>query len=307
MLSRRIRADLALVLCTLIWGATFVIVKDALADISALAFLAVRFGMAALLMAVMFRKSLARLDRRGAWAGTQIGLFMFGGFLFQTLGLRWTTPSKAAFITGSCVVLVPFLLAASGQRRITAWTWSAAAITFGGPYFLTVPRQGLSGLNRGDPLVFVCAILFALQIIFISRYVEHHSVGGLSFLQVAITAALSIVLLPIAMGTGWEPLRMVWNGNVIFAVLVTAIGATAIATPLQTWAQKHTSASHAAILISLEPVFAALTALILGRERLGARGFSGAALVFAGILLAELTAPVPVSAEAPGPVGKFAP
>ena len=295
MLSRRARADIALVLCTFIWGATFVIVKDALADISVLVFLAVRFALAAILMAVMFRSSITRLDKRGVWAGAQIGLFMFGGFLFQTAGLRWTTPSKAAFITGSSVVLVPLLLAALGWRRITPWTWAAVAIAFGGLYFLTVPREGFTGINRGDPIVFVCAILFAMQIILISRYVEHHSVGGLSFLQVAATAALSIVALPIAAGMGWEPVRIVWNGNVIFAIAATAIAATAIATPLQNWGQKHTSASHAAILFTLEPVFAALTSLLLRRERLDARTLAGAALVLVGILLAELKGPAPVA------------
>jgi drug/metabolite transporter (DMT)-like permease len=295
MLSRRARADLALVLCTFIWGATFVIVKDALADISVLAFLAVRFALAAILMAVMFRGSIARLDKRAVWAGAQIGLFMFGGFLFQTAGLRWTTPSKAAFITGSSVVLVPLLLAAFGWRRITPWTWAAVAVAFGGLYFLTVPREGFLGINRGDPIVFVCAILFAMQIILISRHVERFSVGGLSFLQVAATAALSIVALPIAAGMGWEPVRIVWNGNVIFAIAATAIAATAIATPLQTWGQKHTSASHAAILFTLEPVFAALTSLLLRRERLDARTLAGAALVLVGILLAELKSPAPVA------------
>ena len=189
---------------------------------------------------------------------------MFGGFLFfQTAGLRWTAPSKAAFITGSSVVLVPLLLAALGWRRITPWTWAAVAIAFGGLYFLTVPREGYTQINRGDPMVFVCAILFAMQIVLISRYVEHHSVGGLSSLQVSATAALSIVALPIAAGMGWEPVRIVWSGNVIFAIAATAIAATAIATPLQNWGQKHTSASHAAILFTLEPVFAALTSLLL--------------------------------------------
>jgi drug/metabolite transporter (DMT)-like permease len=295
MLNRRIRADLALVLCTFIWGATFVVVKDALADVSVLVFLSVRFGLGAVIMALMFRRSIAQLDRRALWAGIQIGLFVFGGFIFQTIGLRFTTPSKAAFITGSCVVLVPLLLAAFGLRRITAWIWIAAATTLAGLYFLSVPREGFSGLNRGDPIVFVCAIMFALQIIFISRHTEHFSVGGLSFLQVATTAALSILIVPIAAGTGWEPPRIVWNANVVFAVVATSIGATVIAFSLQTWAQKHTSASHAAILISLEPVFAVLTSLLLGRERLGARAFAGGALIFAGILLAELKTPAPIA------------
>jgi drug/metabolite transporter (DMT)-like permease len=302
MMNQRIRADLALVVCTFIWGATFVVVKDALADISILAFLAVRFALASALMAAMFWRNIARLDKRAAWAGAQIGLFMFGGFVFQTAGLQWTTPSKAAFITGSSVVLVPLLLAAFGWRRITGWTWAAVAIAFGGLYFLTVPREGFSGINRGDPIVFVCAVLFAFQIILISRYVEHHSVGGLSFLQVATTAVVSILALPIAAQAGWEPVRIVWNGNVVFAVGATAIAATAIATPLQNWGQKHTSASHAAILFTLEPVFAVIASLALGRERLGGRSVAGAALILAGILLAELKGPAPVAPDSIEPV-----
>jgi len=283
--------------CTLIWGATFVLIKDALADISVFTYIAVRFGLAAVLMGLIFWGSLRRLNRRTAWAGVQIGICMFGGYAFQTAGLRFTTPAKAAFITGMCVVLVPLMLAVFGRRRITGWIWAGAAAALAGLYFLTVPPEGLGALNRGDPIVFGCAVMFALHIIFIGRYVEQHSVGSLAFLQVATTAVLATVLVPLLAAAGWEHPRLMMSKLAIFAVLVTSIGSTVIGFSFQTWAQKHTSPSHIAILISLEPVFAALTSWLLARERFGPRTLAGAALIFAGILFAELKGAAPAAAE----------
>ena len=150
MASRHIRADFALGFGALIWGVSFVIVKGALAEASVFAFIAVRFTLAAILMAVVFRRSLAGLTLRSAWAGIQIGFFLFGGFAFQTAGLKYTTPSKAAFITGSGVVLVPILLGVFGRRRITSWICAGALAAFAGLYLLTVPPEGLGVLNRGD-------------------------------------------------------------------------------------------------------------------------------------------------------------
>jgi drug/metabolite transporter (DMT)-like permease len=305
-LSKRLLADLALAFCALIWGTTFVVIKDALADISVIAYLAVRFGLAAVLMAAIYWRSLRGLTPRCIWAGAQIGLFMFGGYVFQIAGLKYTTPSKAAFITGTFVVFVPILLAVFGRRRIAGWIWVGAVAVLAGLYFLTVPPEGFGGLNRGDPIVFVCAIMFALHMIFIGRHVGRHSVAALSFLQVATTAVLSAVLLPISAATGWEQPHLAWTGYLVFAILLTAIGATVLGFSLQTWAQQYASPSHAAILVSLEPVFAAITSLALGREHLGARVLAGAALIFAGILLAEWKAPPAAMPAAPEPLSPTA-
>ncbi len=287
MLSKRLRADFALAFCALIWGATFVVIKDALADVSVVVYLAMRFGLAAAIMAVLYWQSLRKLTLATVWAGVQIGVFMFCGYAFQIFGLKLTTPSKAAFITGSSVVLVPLLLAIFASRRITGWTWAGSVAALGGLYFLSVPREGISGLNRGDLIVFGCAVMFALHFIFIGRHVKHHSVAALSFLQVATTAVLSTLLLPVVSAAGWEQPRLHWTNYLVFATLLTAIGATVIGFSLQTWAQQYASPSHAAILVSLEPVFAALTSLVFAREHLGGRVLLGAALIFAGILLAE--------------------
>lgn len=290
-MSKRLRADFALVICALIWGATFVVIKDALADMSVIAYIAVRFGIAAVLMAIIYWRAVRALTLREVWAGAQIGIFMFAGYMFQITGLRWTTPSKAAFVTGMYVVFVPIVLAIFGRQRISVWIWAGALAALAGLYFLSVPPEGLGRLNRGDPIVFGCAVMFAFHMIFISRNVVKYSVASLSFLQVATTAVLATVLVPIAAAAGWEQPKLVWTPYVIFAVLATAIGATVVCFSLQTWAQKHTSASRAAILLTLEPVFAAVTSVTLGGERIGARMLLGALLIFGGILLAEWKGP----------------
>jgi drug/metabolite transporter (DMT)-like permease len=302
MTNKRLWADIALGTATLIWGATFVVVKDALRDVSVFVYVAVRFGLSAVIMAAIFWRELRCVTRRAAWAGAQIGFFLFGGYVFQTAGLKLTTPSKAAFITGSSVVLVPVILAACGLRKVTAWIWAGAISALAGLYLLTVPPEGLGGLNRGDPIVFLGAVSFALHIIFVARYVEGHSVGALTFTQIATTALLATVFVPVLGQLNWERPHWAWTGNLIFAVLVTSIGSTVIGFSFQVWAQQYASAAHTAILISLEPVFAALTSWLLGGERLGARVLLGAVLIFAGILLAELKSASPAAPESPEPL-----
>src|SRR5208282_3854235 len=131
----------------------------------------------------------------------------------------------------------------------------------------------------------------------ISRHVEQHSVGALSFLQIATTAVAAMLAVPLLASTGLEHPRWVWTNTLISAVLVTAIGSTVIGFSLQTWAQRYTSPSHTAIFISLEPVFAVLTSWLFAREHLGGRVLLGGALVLAGILVAELKGPSPTVPE----------
>ena len=301
MNSKRLRADFALGFISLIWGMTFVIVKGALADASIFVFIAVRFTLAAILMGILFRRSLRGLDGRSLRAGIRIGFFLFGGFAFQTAGLKYTTASKSAFITGSCVILVPIILGIFGRRRITTGIWAGAFAAFAGLYLLTVPTGGLSGFNRGDLLTLVCAFMFALHFIFLGENAARFSVGALSFLQVATTAFLAIVFVPVAAALGWETPRLNFTGNLAFAILATAIGATVICFWLQTWAQQYASPSHTAILVSFEPIFAALTSWIIMHEHFGPRMLAGAALIFTGILVAELKGPAPASPESPEP------
>lgn len=292
-MSLRLKAHAALLLCSFLWGVTFVVVKDALADISVFGYLSARFVLGALPMIWIYRDDLRKLTRAEAWAGIQVGVFMAGGYAFQTAGIARTTPSKAAFITGVSVVLVPVFLAAFWRRRIGAWAWGGAAASFAGLYFLTVPKEGIADLNRGDLLVMVCAVLYALQIIFIARFTGKYSLGALSCLQVILAGVLSTIAVPIFHVTGWEPFFVRFTFQMEFGVIVTAIFTTAIAYPLLVWAQRHTTATNTALILTAEPVFAAITSFLVVHERLGARSLAGAALILAGICIAEYKGTIP--------------
>jgi drug/metabolite transporter (DMT)-like permease len=291
--SLRLKAHAALLLCSFLWGVTFVVVKDALADISVFAYLSARFVLGALPMIWIYRDDLRKLTRAEAWAGIHVGVFMAGGYAFQTAGIARTTPSKAAFITGVSVVLVPLFLAAFWRKRIGAWAWGGAAASFAGLYFLTVPREGIADLNRGDLLVMVCAVLYALQIIFIARYTGKYSLGALSCLQVILAGALSTIAVPIFNVAGWEPFFVRFTFQMESGVIVTAIFTTAIAYPLLVWGQRHTTATNTALILTAEPVFAAMTSYVVLHERLGGRPLAGAALILAGICVAEWKGTIP--------------
>jgi len=295
-MSRKLKADLLLAACALIWGATFVVVKDALAQASVFVFLSLRFVLASALLALLYRRELRNLDGGKLRAGGLIGCLMFGAFAFQTVGLTMTTPSKSAFITGFFVVLVPVFLAGFGRRHISHWIWAGVFTAVAGLYFLTVPASGFAELNMGDVLTLICAVLCALHIITVGHYVQRYSAGVLVFLQVAATAVLSVAAVPVFALTGWEAPRVTWAPELIWAVLGTGILATVFTFSAQVWAQRFTAPSHVALLLTLEPVFAGLTSFAFIGERLGWRGLAGAALILAGILVAELKGPAAAAA-----------
>lgn len=297
-MSKRLQADLGLLLCSLIWGATFVLVKDALFDSSVFVFLLLRFVLAAAALALLYRSAVRQLDRHAFKAGALIGWFMFSGYALQTIGLRFTTPSKAAFITGSSVVLVPVLHALIGRHRAGLWVWAGAFAALFGLYFLTVPAAGFGSLNQGDLWVLASSVLWAFHILIVGHYSPRYSVGALTFTQVAVSAAFTALFLPLLALSGWEHPRLEMTNGLVAAVLVTAFGATAIAFSLQVWAQKFATPTHVAIFFSLEPVFAALTSYIFYGERLTSRTLAGAGLILAGIILAELKGPAPAAPEA---------
>lgn len=296
-MSRHLKADVLLIICTLIWGASFVVVKAALADASVFAFLAIRFAVAALSLAALCFRELRTLNAAGWRAGAVMGCCMFGGYAFQTAGIHLTTPSKAAFVTGFSVVLVPVVLGLFARQRIGAAIWAGALVALAGLYYLTVPSSGFGDLNRGDLLVLCGSVAFALHIIAIGRYARRHSPGVLNLLQVIVTLAMICLTGSLLTAAGRESFQVAWTARLIAAVLVTGVLATAVAFSVQVWAQQHTSASHAAIVFTLEPVFAALTSFAFFQERLGLRGLAGAALILAGYLFAEFKGPTPVAAE----------
>lgn len=300
-MNRRLQADLSLTLCSLIWGVTFVVVKNALEQSSVFVFLAVRFTIAAAIMALLQSRIIARIEPQEIFAGMRLAFFMFAGYGFQTAGLRYTTASNSGFVTGSSVALVPLLLAVFWGRRLTRWIYWGAFAALVGLYCLTVPAEGLRYLNRGDVLTFVAAGFYAVHIILVSEYTQEHSVRALSFIQVAGCALMAWPLTGAAAAIHWQAVRFSGSGQLWLGIVICAVFATAVAFTVQLWAQQYTSPGHAAILFALEPVFAVITSYVVLRERLSARAMKGAGLVVAGIVLAELLG-APTAPEAPEPV-----
>ena len=302
-MSKRLRAELALAFCTFLWGSTFVVVKNALDQSSVFMFLAVRFSLAGLCMAFFGWRVLRDLRRDEIFAGVRLGFFMFGGYAFQTAGLRYTTASNSGFITGSSVVLVPLILALFWGKRLTLWVYFGTIAATTGLYFLTVPASGIAHLNRGDVLTFFAAASYAVHIILVSEYTREHSAAALSILQVLACAGMAWLTALGAHAIRWQALRFEASCSLWLGVAICSIFATAVAFSLQLWAQQYTTPSHAAILFTLEPVFAVATSYAVLDERLGARSLIGAALVLAGILAAELLGP-PAAPESPEPTGE---
>src|ERR1700730_15177887 len=178
-MSKRYQADLALVLCSLLWGATFVVVKNALDHASVFIFLAVRFTLATVLMLAFSYRLLRRFEREDLFAGLRLGCFMFLGYAFQTAGLQYTTPSKSGFVTGSSVVLVPLLLAIFWGKRLARGAYAGAVVAVFGLYFLAVPAERIPFLNRGDLVPFVAGGLDSVPIILGGEYTKQRSATAL--------------------------------------------------------------------------------------------------------------------------------
>ncbi|MBI2677223.1 MAG: DMT family transporter [Candidatus Koribacter versatilis] len=286
-MSRALKAHVLLVLNTLVWGVTFVVIKDALADISPLYFNAVRMTLAAACLAAVYRRCLLRVDRATWLSGALLGLFLWGGYEFQTTGLVLTTPSKSAFLTGLSVILVPVFLSLIWRRKVNHWTITGVLAAFAGLYLLTVPAGDtmfdISSVNRGDLLTIGCAIAFAFHIIFLGRATKKHAFEQMAVLQTAFAALLMWFTVPVL-----EHAHALWSPRVVWAILVTGVLCTAVAFSIQAWAQQFTPPTHTALIFALEPVFAWLTSYVVLHERLGARAALGAGLILGGILLSEL-------------------
>jgi drug/metabolite transporter (DMT)-like permease len=277
-------ADLALLLLTIAWGSTFLLVKNVLAGTSAGVFLLLRFAVAT---AALLPIALGRRDRPGAalWRhGGLLGLAMYGGFALQTLGLRGTTPSRSAFLTGLSVLIVPFLARFLLRRRVRIWSWLGVALAVLGLLLLTRPFG--SDLSRevreGDLLTVGCAIAYAFQIVYTSEWSPRHPLPLLTLVQVGTTLVLSVTLLPL------EPVRVAGGGELWGTVLFTGLAMTAGAFFVMNWAQRHTTAVRTALIFSLEPVAAALFSNLVGGEPLVALDWAGGALIVLGVVAGEV-------------------
>jgi len=275
---------------TAVWGWTFVLVKDAVTQYPTLAFLQIRFIVAALLMVALVHRL---PTRRELWTGAVAGTILAGGYLFQTVGLTTTSPGNAGLITGLFVVFTPLIdrvFGAAFHRR----TVLAVLVALAGTVMLT---GGPGAMGLGDVLVLVCSVLYALHIVVLSRWSPGLRAAPLAMVQMATCAVIFTIGGTPSLVTSAAPSPSVW-----FAIVITGVFASAVAFYLQTWAQAHLSASRTALVLTTEPAWALVAAVVLAGQRLDALQAAGAALVLAAIVGHEL-APLLGREQQPNKIG----
>lgn len=280
--SRRHWADLSLLLVTLVWGTTFIVVKRAIEDIPPFPFLTLRFGLAFLTLLPFVWHQRGAITRDTILKGLGLGVILFSGYAWQTLGLQYTSASNAAFLTGLAVVLVPVIVAFT-TRSLPKPTLILGVISATIGLALLTLGNTLQ-LNLGDLMMLLCAFSFALQIYLTGRYAPTSNAIGLAagqILAVTLLSGLFSITLP-------QP-EVNFSLNSWVAILLTAIPATSLAFYLQSKMQQFTTPTHTALIFASEPVFAAIFAYLIADETLSTKGLIGAALVLAGMLLAEFT------------------
>jgi drug/metabolite transporter (DMT)-like permease len=301
-LKANLAADAALVVTTLIWGSTFIMAKDILVRWPPIAYLAVRFGLAALVLVALFGREVWRTHGDVWRAGFVLGLLVGGGFALQAAGQVYTSASKSAFVTGLTTPLVPFVAYALLRVRPSRENLLGVVLASVGGMLILLP-QGAGTVNEGDLLTLAATGLFAAHITLMSRYARRYELRQLTVLQLTTAAIVFLLIwagahasaayaptaaLPQFIAREAGPL--VWSGALVWQLVYLALVGTLSAFFLWTWGQARMSATHAAIIFSLEPVFATAFAVAVGGtgEWLGGRGYVGALLVFVGIVVSEL-------------------
>ena len=280
MVSKESLADITLLGVSVIWGGTFPLIKVALQDSSPYAFLSLRFFIATLILAIVFRKEVTSISRDALKAGFLIGAFIVIGYLTQTVGLKYTTASKSGFITGLYVVFTPILAYPILKATLSRKLILAVLMASMGLFLLSgIDPRDLS-MNYGDFLTLMCAIAYAFSVVLISKYVKEHSSSVLATIQVFTTCVLCTLSWAVI-----EPFQLPTSAIAWGAVFFTAVFATSLAFLGQNYAQKYTTASKAAIIFTAEPVFALVFSSVTLGETLSREGIFGAALIVVGMFL----------------------
>ncbi|NMH70446.1 DMT family transporter [Bacillus sp. RO3] len=280
-------ADLSLIGVAFIWGATFVVVQSAIEFLPPFMFNGIRFLLATIPLVFFLYFKRPQMNGRSVLYGIILGIFLFIGYAFQTLGLLFTTPSKAGFVTGLSVVMVPFFSFIFFKRFPSKGAIMGSVMAAAGLYLLMSGHT--QSFNIGDALVLLCAFGFALHIIYTDSFTRRSSLLLLTTVQLCTVGILSTV----GAFLFENPKLVMLNGGlshngVMSALLITSLFATLLAFITQTYAQRYTTPSRVAIIFTLEPVFAAICSFLWTGERLGTMAVTGSAFIVIGMLFAEL-------------------
>lgn len=284
-------APLALVFVAFIWGATFVVVQNAMSFVGPFSFNGIRFLLAGMILFIIqlifMKKTPIKHVGYSSGAGIIVGFFLFVGYLLQTFGLLYTTSSKAGFLTGLSIVMVPILSFIFLKQKANLFiVLGITAATIG--LFLLTAGDAFQ-FNIGDLLVLGCAVAFAAHILvngFFSKKVSPLLLSTTQILAVGLFSSICAFLFE-----DWEKLfsMSLWtNRSFLFALLLTSLFATSLAFFIQTTAQKYTSPTRVAIIFAMEPVFAAITGVLVANEQLSISAIIGCICIFLGMIVVEL-------------------
>ncbi|PAB59026.1 DMT family transporter [Anaeromicrobium sediminis] len=276
-------ADLSLVLVALAWGSTFVVIKDTLSHAKPLGFMALRFILATVILGAIFNKKLRQSNKSEIKAGAIIGVMLYLALLIQTIGLIYTTASKQAFLTAVYVVIVPFLVWILHKKRPDSYSIIGAVLALVGIGFLTIDGSfSIGALNKGDILTLCCAIFFAGHIVSIGYFAKDMEPIVLSIVQFGVTAILFLVSALVLEGSEY-----ILQPNTLKPALYLAIVGTVFAYTVQNVAQKYTSSTHTAIILSLESVFGTILGVYILGEIMTREMVLGCIVIFVGIIITE--------------------
>ena len=283
-------AALTLLAMTACWGSTFFLIHDLLDRVPAVDFLAVRFSIAGVLLLLVAPKAVLRLSAQARRQAVVLGGLYGVAQILQTLGLAHTPASVSGFITGMYVVATPLFAAVLLRTRIGALTWLAVLLATVGLAVLSL--RGLS-IGYGEGLTFIAALIYALHIVGLGAWSTPEGAIGMSVLQSLVIAGICLI------GAAPGGITLPDRTSDWLSVLYMALAAGALALLMQTWAQAHLPPTRSAIIMSMEPVFAALFAVTLGGETATSRMLLGGALVLSAMLIVELVPRRKVEAEVP--------
>ena len=273
-------ADMSLLIVAIMWGGGFIAVKGALDSVTPFYMMAMRFSISVIIMLFVFRKKVKLITKNELKVGTLVGLLLFLGFAAQTIGMQYTTAGKNAFLTGTNVVIVPFLYWVISKKRPDKYSLISAFLCFVGIGMLTL--EGGFRLGLGDSLTLICAVFFAGHIVSVGFFTEKVDAISLVIIQLGAAAVFSIIAALI-----YEPVPPSLGSDTIFAIGYLAIFSTMIAFIIQNVAQKYTTSTHAAIILCLESVFGSILSVIVLNEIFTSKMVLGCLTIFVAIITTE--------------------
>jgi len=281
--THSLRHDALLVLVTLIWGSTFLIVKNAVRLSGPFTYLTLSYGVGSLTLAIIFHKRLRYITRKELLSGLVLGMILFIGYALQTIGLQYTTVSKAGFITGLSIPLVPVFAFLLLKQKPTQAAIVGFVLSLTGLFLISFNDKFNLVFGLGEILILGAAIAFALHIVNVSRFAPNVDAINLAIVQLTVTSLFSLIVMPVVQEPFVMPSLAVWGSVLFMGVVDVAFTLSAMI-----WVQQLVSGTRAALIYALEPMWAALFGFALAGDKLSLPAWIGCGLILSGMIVGSV-------------------